>query len=696
MEGDAEANADAPLDRALLAAAAQGAVASARSEEEAAKAISAAIAALYEGIAGIYPSVFVVEHGRLWLVAQRGYAVVPDGIPVGRGIMGRAVRKRLGQLVADVGVDSDYVEGLPGVQSELSVPLVAGDVVVGVLNIESERAFPADGLELVLPLVQVLTPRAEALRAATTLDLAALARLFVYLGSLRDPDEIAALGAASLARVLPVEATQVWTWDAADMQLERSSWHSDGSATRPLTVEELEKVRAVVDPTVVCQLVDQDGGAHDSVVWLPLRTNAQEIGALVGVTRAGAGVDAAQLDAAAVLAAHVAASLDAALALHRERASAETDPLTGILNRRGLEQRLDSALAQAQERREALSLVVFDCDDFKEINDRAGHEFGDALLREVGDVLARSVPSLAEVARLGGDEFVVMLPGKGVEEAAEVAGEIRALLAAGLSEAGFPLNLSAGVATYPYDGAGASSLLRSADQALYAAKNGGKDRVASFRSLVRAENPAAVDAVSVVAPAERNGRPGRRDGSVLADAIAAAKAIDGEETAEAVLVRLCKSLVFVVGATGCSASYVAGDYLVDAAGHALREVWLGDEAAYRIVDFPLTEEALRTGEARAVSFLDQVDPAEAFILRELDMNAMLMLPLNVHGKPWGLIELYEMRLRRFTDDDISIAEFLTSQAVRRVEAVSSGDVPRDRPPVYKLPRPGSGATPRTR
>jgi L-methionine (R)-S-oxide reductase len=225
MEGAVESTADAPLDRGLLAAAARGAVASARSEKESAKAISAAIATLYEGIAGIYPSVFVVEHGRLWLVAQRGYAVVPDGIPVGRGIMGRAVRKRLGQLIADVGVDPDYVEGLPGVQSELSVPLVAGDVVVGVLNIESERALPADGLELVLPLVQVLTPQAEALRAATTLDLAALARLFVYLGSLRDPDEIAALGAASLARVLPVEATQVWTWDATDTPLERSSWH---------------------------------------------------------------------------------------------------------------------------------------------------------------------------------------------------------------------------------------------------------------------------------------------------------------------------------------------------------------------------------------------------------------------------------------------------------------------------------------
>jgi diguanylate cyclase (GGDEF)-like protein len=695
MEGVSRASADSSLDRGLIAAAAQAAVAAAEAQEEPGRSITAAMTTLYEGVAGVFPSFFVVEHGRLWLVAQRGYAVVPDGIPVGRGIMGRAARMRTGQIVPDVLTDPDYVEGLPGIRSELSVPLLADDDVVGVLNVEAERALPGDGLALVEPLVAALAPRAHALGAATTLDLAALARLFVYLGSLRDPDEIAALGAASLARVLPVGAGQVWTWEAGTPH-ERSSWHSDGTGPQPLTTEEVERARTLVDSTVVCQVLDQGArGGGESVVWLPLRTNAVEIGALVGVAEPDVAVDPAQLDAAAVLAAHVAASLDATLALQRERESAETDPLTGILNRRGLEQRLERALSDAQQQREPISLVVFDCDDFKELNDRAGHEFGDALLREVGDVLARSVPSRAEVGRLGGDEFVVMLPGQDVDAATDLAGEIRAILAAGLMEAGFPLHLSAGVATYPYDGARASTLLRSADQALYAAKNGGKDRVASFRSVVQSESPSAVDAVAVAAPAERRGRSGG-DGSILADAMAASKAIEAEQTAEDVLGRLCKSLVFVVGATGCSASYVVGDFLVDATDHALREVWLGDEAAYRISDFPLTAEVLRTGEPRAVSFLDPVDPAEAFILRELEMNAMLMLPLRVHGKPWGLIEVYEMRLRRFTEDDVSVAGFLASQAMRRLDTVSPADVTLRKPPVYRLPPPGSSGAPKTR
>jgi diguanylate cyclase (GGDEF)-like protein len=691
----------AALERALLAAAMKEAVAAVAAEDEPARAISAAVGSLYGQVGGL-PSVFVLEHGRLWLVAQRGYAVVPDGISIDRGIMGRAVRLGRGQVVPDVHLDPEYLEALPGVVSEVAVPLRVGRLVVGAFNLESERAFPDDVLELVRPLAAALAPRVEALRASSTLDLPGLARLFVYLGSQRDPDEIAALGAASLGRVLPVDASQVWTWDETGSPVELAQWRADGSDREPLTGAELAAARTSADPTVVCQLLEIPSHVRSnrrtrSLVWLPLRANAEEIGALVGSTVATDSVDAAQLDTAAVLAAHVAASLDAALALRRERRSAVTDPLTGILNRRGLEEHLENGIAAAQDRRVPLSVLVFDCDDFKEINDRAGHEFGDALLREVADVLGASLPDGAEAARLGGDEFVVMLPGAGAEVAEALGGRIRSVLAAGLTEAGFPLRISAGISTYPFDGAGPTSLLRAADQALYAAKDAGKDRVASFRHVVQREQ-LAPDTAPAAAADERRRRGGRGDGSVLADAIAAARAIEAEDTVDGVLGRLCKSLVFVVGATACSASRVAGSYLVDATEHALREVWLGDEAAYRIADFPLTRDALQTGEPRAVSFLDgDVDPAEAFILRELGMNAMLMLPVLVRAEPWGLIELYEMRLRRFSEDDVSIAEFLVTQAERRLDQVAQSDAPRRRPPVYRLPPDGgTRGAPRTR
>ena len=129
-----------------------------------------------------------------------------------------------------------------------------------------------------------------------------------------------------------------------------------------------------------------------SLVLIPLRANGTELGLLAGASRFARDFDRSQGELAALLAAHAAASLDSAIALDRERRSAHTDPLTGLLNRRGLEQVLDGVLGDSQEERLPLSLVVLDCDDLKDVNDRAGHEFGDALLREVGLVLREVCP----------------------------------------------------------------------------------------------------------------------------------------------------------------------------------------------------------------------------------------------------------------------------------------------------------------
>ena len=690
-----------PIDVGLLVVAARSALGAIRDGDEPARAIDAVVERFYDEVGGVMPSVFVLEHGRLWLVAQRGYAVVPDGITIDSGITGRAIRLGRAQLAPDVKADPDYVQALPGVVSELAVPLRSARTVVGVLNLESERALPDGAADALRPLVRALAPLAETLRASRTLDLAALARLFVHLGSLRDPRDIAALGAASLPKVLPVQASQIVTWDELGTASELASWRSDEKSQPPLTEEELELARAQTDPSVVCQVLELRGSGRGrrprSVVWLPLRANAGELGALVGVNRETAHVDPTVLDTAAVLAAHVAASLDAAFSLQRERLSAVTDPLTGILNRRGLEQRLERELAVAQEARIPVSLIVIDCDDFKEINDRAGHEFGDALLREVADVLTGALPEGADAARLGGDEFVVMLPGAGADAAEALGGQIRTRLAQGLTDAGFPLRISAGVSTYPFDGAKPSSLLRAGDQALYAAKASGKDRIASFRELA---GSGPVIPSGDRTGALEGGRRGRSDGSgaVLSDAMTAAKAIESESTVDAVCDRLCKALVFVVGATACSTSRVIGDYIVDGPDHALREVSLGDEAAYRISDFPLTAEVLRTGEPRAVSFVDaDVDPAEAFILRDLGMNALMMLPIIVGGRAWGLVELYEMRFRRFGEDDVAVAQFLVAQAQRRLEEVAGSDDPRRRPRVYELPSDAeTSPRPRTR
>jgi diguanylate cyclase (GGDEF)-like protein len=673
---------------AHLAAACRRATARLAEPGEPAALAEAAVTALHEELEGAYVSAFVLEHGRLWIVAQRGYMMVPDGLSIDEGVMGRAVRQRRTQIVRAVDADPDYVPAARGVTAEIAVPLQRDGVVLGVLNIESVPPPPRDAARLLRPLARALVPVVERLQSRRTLDLSALARLFVYVSSLRDPRGIAESAAGALARVLPIETSQVVLFHEEDVE-ELATWTAGSSGAAPLDARALAELRAAADPTAVFELLPlrpaEGRPGRRAVFWLPLRSSALELGVLVGTSRWPRDVDRGQTEAAALLAAHAAASLDGALAFGRERQSALTDPLTALLNRRGLEIRLDEALGAAQREREPVSLLVLDCDDFKVVNDRAGHEFGDALLRETARALFSLLPAGASCARVGGDEFVILLPRTGAEPAEAVGNQLRLGLARELAEAGFPLRVSAGLATYPFDGGAGPQLLRAADQALYAAKDRGKDRVVSFRDAMRVSRPLR----SVPRSRDRRRTPNHGELPVVADMAEAAVALWAEGDPVSVLERLCKALTFVVGGTGCLASRVDGGFLYDVARHSLREVSLGADAAYLIDDFPLTAEALRTGESRSVSFLDaDVDSAEAFVLRDLGMSCVLLLPLLVHGASWGLAELYDVRLRHFSEVDRAIAGFLAGQAARRLETLEDAGAGRPPLPVVRVPRDG--------
>lgn len=667
----------------------RAAAAAARAAPSAVTAIDAALSIVHDELDGAGTSAFVLEHGRLWPVAVRGYAMIPDGLPLDMGVIGRAVKTSEVQLVVDVAFDPDYVVVLDGVTSELAVPLCTSEGMIGLLNIETARTLPSGSDAAVQVLAEAITGPVEEMRTNRTVDLSSLARLFVYMSSLREPRAIALVAARTLGRVLPIESSRLVLLDDARQLAESAEWTAPGGVD-PVSDAAVLQLRNHVGQSAVFELLDAcelgvaelDQARIRSVILIPLRANGDDIGLLVGASRFSTTFDRNQAEMAALLAAHTAASLDAALALDRERLSSHTDTLTGLLNRRGLEDTLERELASAQEHRRPLSLVVLDCDDFKDVNDRAGHEFGDALLREVGLVLREACRDGGSAARLGGDEFVVLVPGADVDEGMSEVVRIRRELDDGLADAGFPLRLSAGVATYPYDGASASQLLRAADQALYRAKAGGKDLVVSFREIV----------AGVETPIPRHEGVQRRrmgsglEGSSLSDALAASAAIWDESTVEGVLERLGKAIAFVVGATATNISKIDGPRLSDTAKHALRDVDLGEDVAYVISDFPVTEHVLETLTAKSISFLDDdLDGAEAFVLRELQMNSALLVPIVVEGAAWGLVEIYDMRLRRYDADETAVATFLVGQAARRIEALGASTGSRRLLPVFRMP-----------
>jgi diguanylate cyclase (GGDEF)-like protein len=157
------------------------------------------------------------------------------------------------------------------------------------------------------------------------------------------------------------------------------------------------------------------------------------------------------------------------------------DPLTGLFNRRYMEETLDRELSRAARERRPLSVILLDIDRFKHFNDTFGHEAGDTVLASLGALL-RGASRAGDVAcRYGGEEFVLILPAASLADAQRRAEEIReAIRGLRVTHNGRPLEAvrcSMGVAAFPEHGEVGGALLRAADAALYRAKREGRDQV---------------------------------------------------------------------------------------------------------------------------------------------------------------------------------------------------------------------------
>ena len=157
--------------------------------------------------------------------------------------------------------------------------------------------------------------------------------------------------------------------------------------------------------------------------------------------------------------------------------AAHRDPLTDLLNRRGFQEVFDVELERARRAGQPLSLIVGDIDRFKRVNDAHGHAAGDAVLRRVADAIRGAKRGFDRAARVGGEEFAVLAPDCDEHGAYMLAERIRAAVHEALvDKEDAPLTISFGISTHPLHGQSADGLLRTADQALYAAKRLGRNR----------------------------------------------------------------------------------------------------------------------------------------------------------------------------------------------------------------------------
>ena len=189
---------------------------------------------------------------------------------------------------------------------------------------------------------------------------------------------------------------------------------------------------------------------------------------------------------------HLALSLGNIALRESLRQQSIRDPLTGLYNRRFLEESAERELLRAERQQvggnpKSIAVMMIDVDHFKTFNDEHGHDAGDRVLREVARVLQQFTRGSDVAARYGGEEFTLFLPDIDAEHAAARAEELRRAIEAmtvtgTLTELATPVTVSIGLAYHPADGTTFGALLATADACLYAAKHAGRNRVIDPRS----------------------------------------------------------------------------------------------------------------------------------------------------------------------------------------------------------------------
>lgn len=251
--------------------------------------------------------------------------------------------------------------------------------------------------------------------------------------------------------------------------------------TRSVDVVLLDVEMPVMDGfTAIRELKSDPATADLPVVFLTSRSESEDV---VGALRLGAHDYLRKPPETSELLARVSAAVQVtALRAELRRRTEEldrmsrTDHLTGLFNRRHLDDALTSVLASSRRHSFPVAVLILDVDHFKSVNDRHGHDVGDLVLQRVATALAEGVREEDLVGRWGGEEFLVLAPYTDVEGAQVLAERLRGAVADTTTGTEVPVTVSVGGAVAVEPGTSAGALLRTADRLLYAAKDAGRDR----------------------------------------------------------------------------------------------------------------------------------------------------------------------------------------------------------------------------
>ncbi|HSM07996.1 MAG TPA: sensor domain-containing diguanylate cyclase [Gemmatimonadota bacterium] len=442
--------------------------------------------------------------GTLRVARLRGYGDRSDDLmrsvlSSGEGLSGWAVQHRRSVRVGDVRVDPRYRAGLPEARSNMAVPLIVGRQVAGVINVESERkdAFTEEhekmltvlGAQAALAIIAFRTQDDLRARVAQLEALHRVSRLASEAGSLgvtlNQMLEIA-------QEIVPEAHCAILLLDDETGLLRLAAGQGYQAAARYLEIpvgrgvtgrcaetRQTQLVRDLLEPDAQHYIPGIPGARSE--LALPMVVEGKTVGVLNAESVEPDAFDEASIQTLKLIAHQAAAVIRGGQLLDETRRLAITDGLTGLHNRRHFMRQLDEAVRRAGRYQETMALIMLDLDLFKDVNDRFGHQVGDRVLELLATALRDSVRESDQAARLGGEEFALLLlrcdRDLAIAIADRVRERIRHLALEGIPESDIDLSASVGIAFFPEDGQDPKTLMRAADDALYAAKRSGRDRV---------------------------------------------------------------------------------------------------------------------------------------------------------------------------------------------------------------------------
>jgi diguanylate cyclase (GGDEF)-like protein len=436
------------------------------------------------------------EAKQLRVRSQIGWDPGKDQIRLGQheGITGAAVSTKQPVYAPDVNQDPRYICAAQSTRSELAIPLMVRDEVVGVLDCQSDHLdhFDPETMELLTLFstqasIALQNAHLYSLERQRARQLEAINTIAQQSTAVMELEDLLARVCSVIQQAFQVSHVSLFLREEGDLVLRAHQ----GTLTPcvppggrfPASQEPWSRVIGTSGTLVEKDLT----AAPDSIrlfkesasrMSIPLISFGQTLGVLTLHSSQPHAFRESELQSLESVADICANSIQNAHYVDRVKQLAYLDGLTGIFNRRFFELRIMEEIERARRYGTGMAVIMADIDQFKRLNDEFGHLLGDEVLRQVSSLLHQQLRKIDVVCRYGGEEFAILLTQTTAQQALAIAEKLRRLVE-GWQFPGVPrtVTISAGIAAFPTHGKTRDEIIRAADNGLYAAKQAGRNRV---------------------------------------------------------------------------------------------------------------------------------------------------------------------------------------------------------------------------